>query len=167
MRLGDNREHEMASFNKVILMGNLTRDPQLSYLPSQTPVVEFGLAVNRRWRGGDGQQKEEVCFIDCRAFGKPAETINQYLAKGRAILIEGRLQFDSWEGKDGVKRSRHRVVVEEFRFLGQAPAGGAPQRAPAAGQYPQQGGAQPAQSSPAMEEPPPAFEEPSGEDIPF
>lgn len=114
----------MASFNKVILVGNLTRDPQMSFLPSQTAVVEFGLAVNRRWRGPDNQQREEVCFIDCRAFGKQAETINQYLKKGRQVLVEGRLQLDSWEGKDGIKRSKHRVVVEAFQFLGTGPGGG-------------------------------------------
>ena len=88
----------MANFNKVILMGNLTRDPQLSYLPSQTAVVDFGIAVNRRWTGQDGQQREEVCFVDCRAFGKPAETINKYCKKGKPLMLEGRLTFDSWTG---------------------------------------------------------------------
>ena len=73
----------MANFNKVILVGNLTRDPQLSYLPSQTAVVEFGIATNRKWKAQDGQQREEVCFVDCRAFGKPAETINKYCKKGK------------------------------------------------------------------------------------
>jgi single-strand DNA-binding protein len=111
----------MANFNKVILMGNLTRDPQLSYLPSQTPVVDFGIATNRRWTGQDGQQREEVCFVDCRAFGKPAETINKYCKKGRPLMLEGRLTFDSWTGQDGVKKSKLRVTVESFQFL---PAGG-------------------------------------------
>jgi len=111
----------MANFNKVILMGNLTRDPQLSYLPSQTAVVDFGIAVNRRWTGQDGQQREEVCFVDCRAFGKPAETINKYCKKGKPLMIEGRLTFDSWTGQDGVKKSKLRVTVENFQFL---PAGG-------------------------------------------
>jgi len=113
----------MANYNKVILVGNLTRDPQLSYLPSQMAVVEFGLAVNRRWKSQDNQQREDTCFIDCRAYGKQAETINQHLAKGRPVLVEGRLQYDTWEGKDGVKRSKHRVVVERFQFLGSAPTG--------------------------------------------
>ena len=108
----------MACFNKVLLMGNLTRDPQLSYLPSQTAVVEFGLAVNRRWTGKDGAKKEDTCFVDCRAFGKPAETINKYLSKGRPVFIEGRLDFDSWTAQDGSKRSKHRVTVENFQFLG-------------------------------------------------
>ena len=110
----------MANFNKVILLGNLTRDPQLSYLPSQTAVVDFGIATNRKWTGQDGQKREEVCFVDCRAFGKPAETINKYCKKGQPLMIEGRLTFDSWTGKDGTKRSKHRVTVENFQFL---PAG--------------------------------------------
>jgi len=107
----------MANFNKVILLGNLTRDPQLSYTPSQTAVVDFGLATNRRWTGQDGQQRDETCFVDCRAFGKPAETINKYCKKGRPLLIEGRLTFDSWTAKDGTKRSRLRVTVESFQFM--------------------------------------------------
>ena len=108
----------MASLNKIMLIGNLTRDPQLSYLPSQTAVVEFGLAVNRRWTGKDGEKREETCFVDCRAFGRQAENINKYLSKGRALFVEGRLTFDSWTAQDGSKRSRHRVTVENFQFLG-------------------------------------------------
>ena len=108
----------MANYNKVLLMGNLTRDPQMSYLPSQTAVVEFGLAVNRRWTGKDGDKKEDTCFIDCRAFGRTAETINKYLSKGRPVFVEGRLDFDSWTAQDGSKRSKHRVTVENFQFLG-------------------------------------------------
>jgi single-strand DNA-binding protein len=110
----------MANFNKVILLGNLTRDPQLSYLPSQTAVVDFGLAVNRTWTGQDGQKKEEVCFVDCRTFGKPAETISKYCKKGRPLMVEGRLTFDSWTGKDGQKHSRLRVTVENFQFISSA-----------------------------------------------
>ena len=148
----------MASYNKVILVGNLTRDPQMSYLPTQMAVVEFGLAVNRRWRGPDGQQREETCFVDCRAYGKQAETINQYLAKGKSVLVEGRLQFDTWEGKDGTRRSKHRVVVERFQFLG-APTGARPAaapRPPVAEEAPQEEVTEPA--------PPP---EEGGDDIPF
>jgi single-strand DNA-binding protein len=107
----------MASFNKVLLMGNLTRDPQLSYTPSQTAVVDFGLATNRRWRAQDGTQREETCFVDCRAFGRLAENINKYMTKGRPIFVEGRLTFDSWTAQDGTKRSKHRVTVENFQFL--------------------------------------------------
>ena len=112
----------MANFNKVLLIGNLTRDPQLSYTPNQTAVVDFGLAVNRRWKGQDGESKEETCFVDCRAFGRLAENINKYMTKGRPLFVEGRLTFDSWTAQDGTKRSKHRVTVENFQFLG-GPAG--------------------------------------------
>jgi len=115
----------MANYNKVILVGNLTRDPQLTYLPSQMPVVEFGLAVNRTWTGQNNQKKEEVCFIDLRAYGKQAETINHYLSKGRQVLIEGRLSYQQWQAQDGSKRSKHIVIVEAFQFLG--PGAGAEQ----------------------------------------
>ncbi|HEX40890.1 MAG TPA: single-stranded DNA-binding protein [Phycisphaerales bacterium] len=108
----------MANFNKVLLMGNLTRDPQLTYLPSQTPVVDFGLAINRKWTGQDGSAREETCFVDCRAFGRPAETINKYLKKGQPLFVEGRLTFDQWTAQDGSKKSKHRVTVENFQFLG-------------------------------------------------
>ena len=115
----------MANFNKVLLLGNLTRDPQLSYLPSQTAVVDFGLAVNRRWTGKDGSQRDETCFVDCRAFGRMAENINKYLSKGRPWFVEGRLTFNSWTAQDGTKRSKHRVTVENFQFLpGTARQGG-------------------------------------------
>ncbi|MFQ6034348.1 MAG: single-stranded DNA-binding protein [Sedimentisphaerales bacterium] len=107
----------MAGFNKVFLMGNLTRDPQLSYTPNQTAVVDFGLATNRRWTGQDGTQRQETCFVDCRAFGRQAENINKYLTKGRAVFVEGRLTFESWTAQDGTKRSKHRVTVERFQFL--------------------------------------------------
>lgn len=107
----------MASFNKVILAGNLTRDPQLSYLPSGTPVCEFGLAMNRKWKAQDGQMREEVCFVDCRCFGRGGETINQYMRKGRPLLIEGHLRFEQWESKEGQKRSRLTVMVDQFQFI--------------------------------------------------
>ena len=110
----------MSSFNKVVLMGNLTRDVEMSYLPSQTPVSEFGLAMNRKWTGTDGQKKEEVCFVDCRSYGKQAETLAQYLHKGDPLLVEGRLTYDQWEDKSGGKRSKLRVTVERFTFLGKS-----------------------------------------------
>ena len=91
----------MASFNKVILLGNLTRDPQLKYLPSQTPLVEFGLACNRRFKTQSGEDREEVLFVDCSAFGRQAEIINQYCQKGRPLFVEGRLKYDTWEDKQG------------------------------------------------------------------
>ena len=109
----------MASFNKVILMGNLTRDPQLKYLPSQTAVVEFGLACNRRFKTQSGEQKDEVTFVDCTAFGRTGEVINQYFTKGKPIFIEGRLKYDQWEDKQGGgKRHKLTVVVENFEFVG-------------------------------------------------
>ena len=107
----------MANYNKILLLGNLTRDPQLSYTPNQTAVVDFGLATNRRWTAQDGNQREETCFIDCRAFGRQAENINKYLSKGRLVFIEGRLTFDTWTAQDGSKRSRHRVTVENLQFM--------------------------------------------------
>ena len=107
----------MASYNKIIMIGNLTRDPQLSYLPSQTPVVEFGLASNRRWRDKDGNNRDETCFVDCRAYGRMAENISKYCQKGRPLLVEGRLTFDQWETPEGAKRSKHRITVESFTFV--------------------------------------------------
>lgn len=118
----------MASYNKVILLGNLTRDPQLSYLPSQTAVVEFGLAINRRYKKQDGSQGEEVCYVDCTMFGARAEVINKYLKKGNPVFIEGRLRFESWQGQDGKKRSRLRVQVENFEFVGGGSGSGGGQR---------------------------------------
>ena len=106
------------SLNKVFLIGNLTRDPQLRYLPSGTAVAEFGIALNRRYRAQDGQQKEEVCYVDVTTMGRQAETCAEYLAKGRMALIEGRLQFDQWETQDGQKRSKLKVFAERIQFLG-------------------------------------------------
>ncbi|HTV49002.1 MAG TPA: single-stranded DNA-binding protein [Phycisphaerae bacterium] len=122
----------MANFNKVLLMGNLTRDPQLSYLPSQTPVCEIGLAVNRRWSGQDGQPREEVTFVDCVAYGRQAETISKYLRKGRPVFLEGRLKLDQWEAQDGSKRSKMRVVIENFQFIDSRGAGSGGETEPAA-----------------------------------
>jgi single-strand DNA-binding protein len=116
----------MASLNRVLLMGNMTRDPQLSYLPSQTAVVEFGLAMNRKFKKQDGSQGEEICFVDCQLFGKRAEVINKYFKKGEPIFVEGRLKLDSWQAQDGAKRSRLRVFVENFEFIGGRRGGGQP-----------------------------------------
>ena len=114
----------MASYNKVILMGHLTRDPELRTLPnSETQVCDFGLAVNRRWKDSAGEDREEVLFIDCAAFGKVGEAIGQNLTKGRPIHIEGRLKLDQWEQEDGQRRSKIRVVVEQFRFVDWKPTG--------------------------------------------
>lgn len=142
----------MANLNKVFLMGNLTRDPQLSYLPSQTAVVEFGLAMNRTFKKQDGSQGQEICFVDCQMFGKRAEVINKYLKKGDPIFLEGRLKFDQWNAQDGSKRSKLRVFVENFEFLGGRGGGG-------------QGGSGGGGSD--LPEPPDAFAPPTDDDIPF
>lgn len=112
------------SFNKVLLMGNLTRDPEMRHLPnSNTAVTKFGLAVNRRFRTADGEQREEVTFVDCDAFGRTAEMMSQYLKKGRPVFIEGHLRLDTWE-KDGQKQSKLKVVVDSFQFIDSKPGGG-------------------------------------------
>jgi single-strand DNA-binding protein len=117
----------VASFNKIILMGNLTRDPQLKYLPSGTPVCEFGLATNRRWTDqASGQQREAVNFIDCQAMGKQAELLSRSFTKGKPILVEGRLDFRQWTTQAGEKRSKHEVFVEDFRFVASGGPGGGP-----------------------------------------
>jgi single-strand DNA-binding protein len=108
----------MADFNRVVLMGNMTRDPVLSYTPSNVAVCEIGLAVNRKWKDRDGNQKEEVCFVDCVAYGGTGEVIHRYLGKGKPILIEGRLRYREWTSKEGQKRSKLEVLVESFTFVG-------------------------------------------------
>lgn len=104
-------------FNKVIIVGNLTRDIELRYTPSGTAVGGCGIASTRKFKGGDGQQKEEVLFVDITFFGRTAEIANQYLKKGSKILIEGRLKLDSWTDQNGAKRSKHTVVVESMTML--------------------------------------------------
>lgn len=108
----------MANFNKVILAGNLTRDPELRYTPKGTAVAKLGLAVNRSWTTETGEKREEATFVDVDAFGKQAETIAQYLRKGRSLLVEGRLRMETWDDKaTGAKRSKLGVVLESFSFL--------------------------------------------------
>ena len=105
------------SYNKVILMGNLTRDIEIRHINSNTAVGNFGLAVNRKFKTQAGEQREEVTFVDCEAWGRTAEVMAQYLAKGRSVLIDGRLKLDQWDDKDGGgKRSKLSVVVENFQF---------------------------------------------------
>lgn len=112
------------SFNKVMLMGNLTRDIELRHLPSSNQAVaNLGLAVNRRFRTQEGEQREEVTFVDCEAWGKTAETMSTYLKKGRPVFIEGRLKLDTWE-KEGQKHSKLKVVVESFQFIDSKDGGG-------------------------------------------
>jgi single-strand DNA-binding protein len=123
----------MASFNKVILAGNLTRDPELRYTPKGTAVVKIGLAVNRTWKTESGETKEEVSFIDIEAWGRQAEVIAQYMRKGRPLLVEGRLKLDTWEDKNThQKQSKLKVVLEGFSFIDSkgAEGGAAPSEAP-------------------------------------
>jgi single-strand DNA-binding protein len=108
----------MASFNKVFLIGNLTRDPELRYLPSGMAVAEFGLATNRQYRDRSGTMQQETCFVDITVWGRQGEICNQYLSKGRPVFIEGRLKYDAWDAPDGGRRSKLRVVAERFQFLG-------------------------------------------------
>lgn len=105
-------------FNKVILVGNLTRDPELRYLPSGSAVCNTAIATNRRYKTQSGEQKEEVCFIDITLFGRTAEIANQYLTKGKKVLIEGRLKLEQWTDQNGNKRSKHAVTVETMQMLG-------------------------------------------------
>ena len=109
----------MASLNKVMIIGNLTRDPELRYTPKGTAVTELGIAVNRRYTAENGEKREETTFVDVTLWGRTAELAGEYLRKGRAVYIEGRLQLDSWDDKQtGQKRSKLRVVGEEMQFLG-------------------------------------------------
>jgi single-strand DNA-binding protein len=114
----------MANLNKVMLIGNLTRDPDLKYTPGNQAVCEIGLAVYRKYRTKEGEDREETTFVDCEAWGKQAEVLKQYMTKGKPLFIEGRLKLDTWEDKDGGKRSKMRVVIENFQFLGAAGGGG-------------------------------------------
>jgi len=113
----------MASYNKVLLMGNLTKDPELRYTPSGTAVANLRLAVNRKYRTKDQELKEEVCFITAVVWNKQAETCNQYLHKGSGVFIEGRLQSRNWEDNTGAKRSVIEVRAERVQFMGQPGAG--------------------------------------------
>ena len=118
------------NLNRVLLGGNLTRDPQVRLFANERAVADFGLAINRRSKAADGQQKDETTFVDCEAWGRDAELISQYLTKGSPIFIEGRLRLDTWDDKkDGSKHSKLKIVVERFQFLndakGDRKAGGA------------------------------------------
>jgi len=110
------------NLNKLLLIGNLTRDPQLTYLPSNTPVVEFGMAINHKFKV-NGEKREDVCFIDCRCYGPRAEALSKYVHKGDPLFVDGRLQLDTWKAQDGSNRSKHRVFVNDFQFMGGKPQG--------------------------------------------
>jgi single-strand DNA-binding protein len=135
----------MASFNKVILVGNLTRDPELRYTPKGTAVAKLTLAVNRTWKSETGESKEEVSFVDVDVWGRQAEVIAQYMRKGRPLLVEGRLKQDTWEDKTThQKQSKLKVVLESFSFIdSNRPEGGG-------------GGGAPASDAPRRQSPPPA-----------
>lgn len=158
----------MASFNKVILLGNLTRDPQVRYTPSGTPLAELGLAVNRYWFDKQtNTRREETTFVDVTLWGREAEVAGEYLSKGKPVLIEGRLQLDQWDDKTtGQKRSKLRVVGERMQMLGSRDGGGGG------------GGGGGRSAAPAEHEAPPlpseAYEHesapagpPPGDDVPF
>ena len=146
----------MSNYNKVILAGNLTRDPELRYTPKGTAIAKFGLAINRTWNSEDGQKREEVTFVDVDAFGKQADAIGKYLKKGKPVLVEGRLKLDQWDDKQtGQKRSRLGVVLESFAFLDGGKRDGGEQAAPEARP------ARQAAAAPAGDEPP------QKDDVPF
>lgn len=127
----------MASFNKVILIGNLTRDPEVKYLPKGTAVCNISMAVNRRWKNDAGEDKEDVYFADCKAFGKQAETIGQWVKKGHPLMIEGRLTREEWDDKKtGEKKSATRIMIESFQFLKGREEGAVPAAKPAASPKP-------------------------------
>jgi len=134
----------VTGFNKVILIGNLTKNPELRYTPSGTPVTSFGLAVNRKFRQGE-ELKDEVCYIDIVVFGKQAEHCGQYLNKGNGVIVDGRLQQRRWETEDGQKRSKHEVVAQTVTFL--------PKRQESGGESGQSGQPGPADESYEYEEP--------------
>lgn len=115
-----------SSFNRVILMGNLTRDPEVRYLPSNMAVVDLGLAVNERFQDKQsGEWQERANFFDCTAFGKSAESIGRFFSKGRPILIEGKLRLDQWEDKQsGQKRSKVKIIIDQWNFCDSKPGGG-------------------------------------------
>jgi len=148
----------VASFNRIILAGNLTRDPQLSYTAQNTAVCKFGLATNRKWKDREGQEREEVCFVDCTLFGRGGEVFNQYMSKGRPALIEGRLSLNQWTTPEGEKRSKHEVIVENFQFLGGARGDGSGGQGGGTA-----GGGASGGSGPGYDEPPP----PTDSNIPF
>src|SRR5580704_16426474 len=149
----------MAGYNKVILIGNLTRDPELRYTPAGVAIAKIGLAVNRTWKTETGETKEEVTFVDVDAFGRQAETLAQYMKKGSPLMVEGRLKLDQWDDKQtGQKRSKMGVTLEGFQFLGGGNRDGA-------------GGDSPRPSRPSSgAKPPPSDTDgppPEEDDVPF
>lgn len=152
-----------ANFNKVILAGNLTRDPELRYTPKGTAIAKIGLAINRKWRSESGEMKDETTFVDVDAFGKTAETIGQYLKKGRPILVEGRLRYETWDDKQtGQKRSKLGVVMDSFQFMDSGNRNDNEGGAPAVARAPR-----PAAASTPTPEAGGDSEPPQDDDVPF
>ncbi|MFO1460600.1 MAG: single-stranded DNA-binding protein [Verrucomicrobiota bacterium] len=154
----------MASYNKVILLGNLTRDPELRYTPKGTASARLGLAVNRSYKTDSGETREEVTFVDIDAWGKQAELIAQYLRKGNPLFVEGRLKLDQWDDKtSGQKRSAIRVVMENFQFLGGRAEGRPTSGPPSSGHSAPASSAAPAAGGDSGADGPP----PEEDDVPF
>jgi single-strand DNA-binding protein len=157
----------MANFNKVYLMGNLTRDPEMRVTPKGTAICQFGLAISRSWKDESGQTREETAFVDIEAWGKQGEIIAKYCTKGRPLFVEGRLKFDQWEDKtSGQKRSKLKVVLENFQFIG-GRGDGAQSGGPGGGEAPEPaaGESSPGPKGPAR--PPSVPKEAADEDVPF
>jgi single-strand DNA-binding protein len=153
----------MASYNRVLLMGNCTRDPEVRYTPKGTAVAEIGLAVNRVYTADNGEKREETTFVDVTLWGRQAEIAGEYLKKGRPVFIEGRLQMDTWDDKQtGQKRSKLKVVAEGMQLLGSRPEGGE-----SGGSRPSGGGGSRSTATPAKKEPADPDLEPEEDDIPF
>jgi len=157
----------MANFNKVYLMGNLTRDPEMRVTPKGTAICQFGLAISRSWKDESGQTREETAFVDIEAWGKQGEIISKYCTKGRPLFVEGRLKFDQWEDKtSGQKRSKLKVVLENFQFIGgrgDGAPGAGPQASGEAGEP--ASGESPAPRAPARAPAPP--KDAVDDDVPF
>ena len=151
----------MASYNRVVLLGNCTRDPEVKYTPKGTAVTELGLAVNRYYSTDGGEKREETTFVDVTLWGRPAEIAGEYIKKGRPVMIEGRLQLDTWDDKQtGQKRSKLKVIGENLQLLGGRDAGEGSGGGGAGGSSRSGGAAKPAKAAPASEVP-------SDDDIPF
>lgn len=156
----------MANLNKVFLMGNLTRDPETRVTPGGLSICKFGLAVNRVWRDKEGNQQEETTFVDVDAFGRQAETISKYVTKGRGLFVEGRLKLDQWENNAGEKRSKLKVVLDNFQFIGGRGDG------PGGGDSSDSGGSPYEENSPPARSAGPAANKPASrddieDDVPF
>jgi single-strand DNA-binding protein len=163
----------MPSLNKVLLMGNLTRDPELRVTPKGTPICQFSLAINRQFKMESGESREEVIYVDVEAWGKQGETIAKYCTKGRPLFVEGRLRLDQWEDKNTKeKRSRMKVVLEQFQFLGDSRGagggGGGGGAAPGGGgEFDQAPSPEKYSPPPRAAGPKPASQENLDEDVPF